>query len=65
MNHAALMRVRQRIGDLRAIADDALGRQATGRNEFPERLAVHQFHGEKNLPAGLTGFVNRADVRVI
>ncbi len=37
MRHAAVVRVRERIGDLRPVAHDILGRQAALRNDVAER----------------------------
>ncbi len=65
VNHAALVRVRQRGRDLLAIPDDRFGRQAVGRDDLRKRLALDELHRDEGPAVELADFVHRADVRMV
>ena len=65
VHHAALVRMRQRSGELRAVTHHVLDPQRARRHLRAQRLPFDQFHGDVGLAVGLANLVNRADVRMV
>ena len=66
VQHAAFVRMGQRVGNLHGVIDQAIDRQAdAGRDDAMERLAIDELHGEKRLAVVFADLVNRADVGMI
>ena len=65
MDHAALVRVGERVGELQAVANDLLGGQGTGGEPRVERLSLDELHRDVGLAVRLADFVDRADVRMV
>ena len=65
MHHPVGMRVRKRVRDLAAEAQDLLGRQGSAGQPRAQGLALDQLHGDVDVPVGFADLVDRADVRMI
>ena len=65
MDDASLVRVRQRVSHLARIAQGRVERDAAACQHRVQRLAGDVLHGDVWLAAGLTDFVNGADVGVV
>jgi hypothetical protein len=66
VQHAAFMRMGQRVGDLHGVIDHPVDRQAGARrDDAVERLAIDQLHGEKGQAVVFADLVDRADVGMI
>ena len=65
MDHAALVCVAQRRGDLLAVANGGLGGEAILRDQFGEGSPFDELHRDERAPADLADLVDRADVRMI
>ena len=65
VHDAARVGVRERVGQLLAVAQDLLdGQRALGQARA-QRLPLDQLHGDVGLAVGLADFVDRADVRMV
>jgi len=65
VNHPAVVRVRQRVGNLRAVAQDRVRRQAALRHHRRQRLSLHVLQRDVRTPFRLAHFEYRADVRMV
>ena len=63
MHDAALMRMRQGVGDLRPVADDTLPRQAIRGGELAQGVPLDMLHDDEDLALMLADLMDRADVR--
>ena len=65
MDHAVLVRVCQRVGNLNSISHDAFGRSPLGWDEVGEPLPFDVFHHDVGLAIVGAHLVNRADMWMI
>jgi hypothetical protein len=65
MDDAAVVRMRQRVGQLAAIANHLVERQPAVGNQRVERRSVHELHDDEGPLADLAHFMDRADIWVI
>ena len=61
MNNATIVRVREGVGDLRAVADDAIRWEATVAHQVRERTALDVLHNDERLAVVLADLVDGAD----
>jgi hypothetical protein len=65
MDHAACVRVDERFGDLSAVTEDVVQRQALSVHEFAEGPAFDELHRDVGLPVRLADVVDGADRGVV
>ena len=65
MDDAAVVRMCQRGGDLRAIAHDQVWAQAFRWDERIERPALDELHHDEMAAASFAHFVDNADMRIV
>lgn len=65
VDDAVLVRVRERVGGLQAVAHRQVHRQRAFAQPIAQRAAVDIFHGDEGRAVGVTDLVNRADRRMI
>ena len=65
MDHTVAVRVRQRIGDLNAVAQHRFDLKPCLGNQFVERLPLHVLHHDMRLTIARADFIDRADVRMV
>ncbi len=65
VNDAAVVSVRQRVGNLDAVADRRLGGQPVRGNEIEQRAPFHVLHRDERLRTLFADLVDGADVRVV
>ena len=65
MNDRVLVGVHERIGNLHAVAERLIVRQAVGRKHVAQRPSIHVLHRDKDPTVGFTDLVDGTDVRVI
>ena len=65
MDDAALVRMREGAGDLRAVPEHGFDGQAVERQHLGERAAVDELHRDEHAAAGIADLVDGADVRMI
>ena len=65
MNNANFMRLGKSVGNLCRDGDGFAKWNRAGAEQFADRLAIHQFHGDIVRAVHLPEFVNRDDVWVI
>ncbi len=63
VDHAAGVRLVERVGHLRGEVHGLAHRQGAGREQRRQRLAGHQFHHEEDPPVHLADVVDRGDAR--
>ena len=65
MDHAVLVRVRQCIGGLDAVATEVVQGHCAGVELIAQRSAVHILHGDERSAADVADFVDRADMWMV
>ena len=65
VNDATGMSERHRVGDLAAVLEHGLEREAVLRDQLAQRPAVDVLHHDEGVPVDFADFVNGADVRMI
>src|SRR6202162_6087465 len=65
MDDSTLVGMSQGIRKLRAVAQHRFGWETSGGDQFFERPPFDPLHYDERLPAGLTHFIDRTNVRVV
>jgi hypothetical protein len=65
MDHPALVRVPERVGDLDALPEQRVGGHPAGRDRCTQGPTLDQLHRDEQMPGLLTDLVDVCDVRMV